>query len=79
MCIFKCGLSFDWCRVEPGQKTYSDHWKIKRACADRMLEPGFSAFCKAQLVYASNEFEVLFTRENQMSVAEHWVSERFLL
>ena len=44
-----------------------------------MSESVFSSYCKAQLGYASNEFGVLFTRENQVSVAEHWVSERYLL
>ena len=48
--------------------------KIKRASADLMLQPELSAYCKAELGYASNEFEVLYTRENQVSVAEHWVS-----
>ena len=52
--------------------------KIKLACADSFLQLGISPYCKAQLGFDSKDVEVVFAQENQVSVAEHWVSERYL-
>ena len=65
--------------VKQSKKHIQIFGKIKRACANRMLQPGFSAYCKSQLVYASNDFEELLNREIQLSVGEHWVIEQRLL